>query len=97
MEKRKPGKKTGKRTSKKAGTKKGMKTRKKAVKKAGKKDKPGTKKKRAGKSDETVKMERPAHEERKGCLLANIGKIVFLVAVLAAFWYFFDRWLGSQK
>lgn len=96
MKEKKSGKKAGKRTSKKAVKKKGMKTRKKAVKKTGKKDKPGTKKKRSGKSDETVMMERPAHEEGKGRLLVNIGKIVFLVAVLAAFWCFFDLWLGRK-
>ncbi len=34
--------------------------------------------------------------EREGRLLSNIGKIIFLIAVLVAFWYFFDKWLGSR-
>lgn len=55
--------------------------------------------KRTRNNDETVKMaaRTPEHGEGEGRLLVNIGKIVFLVAVLAAFWYFFDRWLGSLK
>ncbi|MDA8099005.1 MAG: hypothetical protein M0042_05210 [Nitrospiraceae bacterium] len=36
------------------------------------------------------------HGEGEGNLLLNIGKIVFLVAVLGAFWYFFDKWLSSK-
>ena len=79
---------------KKAGTKNKMK--KKAVKKTSRKDKPGIKKKRTRKNDETVKMERPVQEERKGRLLVNIGKALFLVAVLAGFWYLFDWWLGRK-
>jgi hypothetical protein len=35
-------------------------------------------------------------EPGEGRLLLNIVKILFLVAVLAAFWYFFDRWLGGK-
>ncbi len=34
--------------------------------------------------------------EGEGHLLSNIAKIVFLVAVLVAFWYFFDKWLESK-
>ncbi|HUJ17751.1 MAG TPA: hypothetical protein VL197_07135 [Nitrospirota bacterium] len=39
------------------------------------------------------------HEEQKegeGHFILNIAKIVFLVAVLVSFWYFFDKWLGSK-
>ena len=32
----------------------------------------------------------------EGRLLLNIGKIIFLIAVLVAFWYFFDKWLGGR-
>jgi len=35
-------------------------------------------------------------KEGEGHFLLNIAKIVFLVAVLVAFWYFFDKWLGSK-
>lgn len=34
--------------------------------------------------------------EGEGRLLLNIAKILFLVAVLAAFWYFFDQLLGGK-
>jgi hypothetical protein len=39
-----------------------------------------------------------AEEQGKGQgrLHLNIGKMIFLVAVLVAFWYFFDKWLGSK-
>jgi len=35
-------------------------------------------------------------KQGEGHLLMNIGKIVFLIAVLVAFWYLFDRWIGSK-
>ncbi|HXY55942.1 MAG TPA: hypothetical protein VEM40_14865 [Nitrospirota bacterium] len=35
-------------------------------------------------------------EKGEGHLIMNIGKIVFLIVVLVAFWYFFDRWIGSR-
>ncbi len=34
--------------------------------------------------------------EGEGHLLLNVGKIIFLIAVLVAFWYFFDKWLGGR-
>ncbi len=36
------------------------------------------------------------HGEGEGHLLLNIGKVIFLVVVLVAFWYFFDKWLSSK-
>ena len=35
-------------------------------------------------------------EGGEGQFFLNIGKIVLLVAVLAAFWYFFDAWLAGK-
>lgn len=71
----------------------GKKTGEKTSKKTSKKKEPGIKRKRTWKNDETVKMavQTPAHGKGEGRLLVNIGKVLFLAAVLAAFWYFFDR------
>jgi hypothetical protein len=33
---------------------------------------------------------------REGHLLLNIGKTIFLIAVLVAFWFFFDWWLAKK-
>jgi hypothetical protein len=33
---------------------------------------------------------------REGHLLLNIGKTIFLIAVLVAFWFFFDWWLARK-
>jgi hypothetical protein len=88
---------------KKARKKEGMrseknKTSKKSIKKTSKKDKPGIKRKRAKKNDETVKMatQTALRGEKDGHLLLNLGKTILLIAVLAAFWYFFDQWLGRK-
>ncbi len=35
-------------------------------------------------------------EPGEGHLLLNIGKFLFLVIVLTAFWYFFDKWLSGK-
>ncbi len=35
-------------------------------------------------------------EKNEGHLLVNIGKIVFLIAVLVVFWFFFERLIGSK-
>jgi hypothetical protein len=35
-------------------------------------------------------------DDGEGHLILNIGKVLFLIAVLAAFWYFFDRWLAGE-
>ncbi len=32
----------------------------------------------------------------EGHLLVNIAKIIFLIAVLVAFWFFFDWWLAKK-
>ncbi len=91
-------KKASGKTGKKARKKAGKKTNKKTGRRTSKKKESGTKRKRTWKNDETVKMsvQAPEHREKKGRLLVNIGKVLFLVAALAAFWYFFDRWLGRK-
>ncbi len=35
-------------------------------------------------------------ESGEGHLLLNIAKIIFLIAVLVAFWFFFDWWLAKK-
>lgn len=32
----------------------------------------------------------------EGHLLPNLLKMLFLIAVLGGFWYFFDRWLSGR-
>jgi len=43
--------------------------------------------------------ESPTSEEQvsgEGYLLLNVGKVILLIVVLAAFWYFFDKWLAGK-
>ncbi len=35
-------------------------------------------------------------EPAEGHLLLNIAKIIFLIVVLVAFWFFFDWWLAKK-
>ena len=46
--------------------------------------------------EKRVQSDAQGQEKGEGHLLLNIGKIVFLIVVLVAFWYFFDRWIGSK-
>lgn len=38
----------------------------------------------------------PAAGAGEGNLVVNVLKILFLIAVLAGFWYGFDRWLSGK-
>lgn len=38
----------------------------------------------------------PGQSEGNGHFVLNMLKILFLIAVLTAFWFFFDRWLTGK-
>jgi hypothetical protein len=46
--------------------------------------------------EKNTKSDAQKQETGEGHLLMNIGKMVFLIAVLVAFWYLFDKWIGSK-